>query len=39
MTSTREAPVVASAAKVHEFTTELVVRQRHAAAVSVVALR
>jgi len=38
MTSTQEAPVVASAAKVHEFTTDLVVQRRHAAADGVVAL-
>jgi ferredoxin-NADP reductase len=38
MTSAQEAPVVASAAKVHEFTTDLVVQRRHAAADGVVAL-
>ena len=38
MTSAREAPIVASAAKVHEFTTDLVVQRRHAAADGVVAL-
>jgi len=38
MTSTQEAPIVASAAKVHEFTTDLVVQRRHAAADGVVAL-
>jgi ferredoxin-NADP reductase len=38
MTSAQEAPVVASAAKVHEFTTDLVVHRRHAAADGVVAL-
>ncbi|KUH85593.1 MULTISPECIES: PDR/VanB family oxidoreductase [unclassified Mycobacterium] len=38
MTSTRVAPTVQSAAKVHEFTTDLVVRRRHAAADGVVAL-
>jgi len=38
MTSAQEAPAVASAAKVHEFTTDLVVHRRHAAADSVVAL-
>jgi ferredoxin-NADP reductase len=38
MTSTQEAPAVASAAKVHEFTTDLVVHRRHVAADSVVAL-
>jgi ferredoxin-NADP reductase len=38
MTSIQEAPAVASAAKVHEFTTDLVVHRRHAAADGVVAL-
>src|SRR5918995_283541 len=38
MISTQEAPSVASAAKVHEFTTDLVVHRRHAAADGVVAL-
>jgi ferredoxin-NADP reductase len=38
MTSAEEAPAVASAAKVHEFTTDLVVHRRHAAADGVVAL-
>jgi ferredoxin-NADP reductase len=38
MTSTQEAAHVASAAKVHEFTTDLVVHRRHAAADDVVAL-
>ena len=38
MTSTQEAPAVASAAKVQEFTTDLVVHRRHAAADGVVAL-
>jgi ferredoxin-NADP reductase len=38
MTFTQEAPAVASAAKVHEFTTDLVVHRRHAAADGVVAL-
>jgi ferredoxin-NADP reductase len=38
MTSAQEAPAVASAAKVHEFTTDLVVHRRHAAADGVVAL-
>ena len=38
MTSAQEAPVVASAAKVREFTTDLVVQRRHAAADGVVAL-
>ena len=38
MTSTEEALVVASAAKVHEFMTDLVVHRRHAAADGVVAL-
>jgi len=38
MTSAQEAPVVASAATVHEFTTDLVVHRRHAAADGVVAL-
>src|ERR1700758_4414980 len=37
MTSVQEAPVSTSA-KVHEFTTELVVHRRHAAADGVVAL-
>ena len=32
MTSTQEAPSVASAPKVHEFTTDLMVHRRHAAA-------
>ena len=38
MTSAQEAPAVASTAQVHEFTTDLLVRQRHAAADGVVAL-
>jgi len=38
MTSTEDAPVVASAAKVHEFTIDLVVHRRHAAADGVAAL-
>jgi ferredoxin-NADP reductase len=38
MTSTQEAPAVASAARVHEFTTDLTVHRRHAAADGVVAL-
>jgi ferredoxin-NADP reductase len=38
MTTTQEAPAVASAPKVHEFTTDLVVHRRHAAADGVVAL-
>lgn len=38
MTSTYQVPVAATAAKVHEFTTDLVVRRRHAAADGVVAL-
>jgi ferredoxin-NADP reductase len=38
MTSAQEAPVVASAAKVHEFTIDLIVQRRHAAADGVVAL-
>ena len=38
MTSAQEAPAAASAAKVHEFTTDLVVHRRHAAADGVVAL-
>ena len=38
MTSAQEAPAVASAPKVHEFTTDLVVHRRHAAADGVVAL-
>jgi ferredoxin-NADP reductase len=38
MISTQEAPAVASAAKVQEFTTDLVVHRRHAAADGVVAL-
>jgi ferredoxin-NADP reductase len=38
MTSAQAAPAVASAAKVHEFTTDLVVHRRHAAADGVVAL-
>lgn len=38
MTSAQEAPVVASAAKVYEFTADLVVHRRHAAADGVMAL-
>jgi ferredoxin-NADP reductase len=38
MTSAQEAPVVASAAKVHEFTTDLVVNRRQTAADGVLAL-
>src|ERR1700752_5312766 len=38
MTSAQEAPVVASAAKVHELTIDLIVQRRHAAADGVVAL-
>lgn len=38
MTSAQEAPAVVSAAKVHEFTTDLVVQRRRAAADGVVAL-
>jgi ferredoxin-NADP reductase len=38
MTSAQQAPAVASAAKVHELTTDVVVHRRHIAADSVVAL-
>lgn len=38
MTSSQEAPVAVSAAKVHEFTTELVVRRRQEAADGVVVM-
>jgi ferredoxin-NADP reductase len=38
MTTTQEAPAVASAPKVHEFTTDLVVHRRHAAADGVATL-
>jgi ferredoxin-NADP reductase len=38
MTTVREKPVAAPAAKVHEFTTDLVVNRRHVAADGVVAL-
>src|SRR6202048_2633666 len=38
MTSAQEAPAVASAAKVHEYTTDLVVHRRHEAADGVAAL-
>jgi ferredoxin-NADP reductase len=38
MTAAQETPVVASAAKVHEFTTDLVVNRRQAAADGVLAL-
>jgi ferredoxin-NADP reductase len=38
MTSAQEAPAMTPAAKVHEFTTDLVVHRRHAAAEGVVAL-
>jgi ferredoxin-NADP reductase len=38
MTTAKEAPAVASAARMHEFTTDLVVRRRHAAADGVVVL-
>ena len=38
MTTVQEVSAVASGAKVHEFTTDLVVQRRHAAADGVVAL-